>query len=98
MIKMDVKFNARTTLDKLKTVRQQVLQVPQDALDYFISITPIDTGNARRSTYLSQNKTIVGNYAYAKPLDEGYSKQAPKGMIAPTEKFIRERIKKITGR
>lgn len=97
MIKMDVKFNARTTLDKLKTVRQQVQQIPQDAYNYFVSITPIDTGNARRSTRL-QGKTIEANYAYAQRLDEGYSKQAKDGMSKPTEKFIRNRIKQITGR
>lgn len=69
--------------------------LPQEAYDHFVSITPIDTGNARRSTRLVGNKTIEANYAYARRLDEGYSKQARGGMTKPTEKFIKDRVKQI---
>lgn len=93
----DIKFTARTSLDQLKKVRAQVQQIPQDAYNYFVSVTPIDTGNARRSTSL-KNTTIEANYAYAQRLDKGWSKQAPNGMVAPTERFIRNRIRQITGR
>ena len=96
-IKFDVKFNAKTTLDKLKSVRQQVSQIPQEAYDYFKSVTPIDTGNARRSTSRTGTR-IEANYDYAQYLDKGWSKQAPQGMIKPTERFIKDRIRKITGR
>lgn len=96
-VSFTVKFNARTTLDQLKTVRAQLSTLPQEAYRHFVSVTPIDTGNARRSTSL-QNKTIRANYPYAKRLDEGWSNQAKRGMVKPTEEFIRKRVKQITGK
>lgn len=96
-IKFDVKYSAKTTLDKLKSVQRQLAALPNDAYKYWVSITPIDTGNARRSTSLS-GKTIHANYPYADRLDKGWSKQAKNGMIKPTQEFIRKRVKQITGR
>lgn len=93
-INFDVQVNARTTLSELKTVIAKLNNVPAEAYNYFVSITPIDTGNARRRTRLS-NKTIEANYAYAQRLDNGWSKQAPDGMTKPTEKFIKNRVKQI---
>jgi hypothetical protein len=74
----------------LKDLEKRIGDIPKEAYDYFVSITPKDKGNARRSTQLKGN-TIHANYPYAQKLDEGYSKQAPKGMTEPTGKFI-ERI------
>jgi hypothetical protein len=65
----------------------------REAYDYFKDITPIRKGNARRSTRL-QGDEIQADYAYAQRLDDGYSPQAPRGMTAPTEKFIQEYIRK----
>jgi hypothetical protein len=96
-IKFDIKFNATGTLSDLKKMYQQVQALPQDAYKHFVSITPIDSGNARRSTRL-QNKTIQANYPYARRLDEGWSKQAKNGMVKPTQEFIKKRIKQITGK
>lgn len=94
-IKLDVEFNAKTTLAQLKTVMTKLNHLPTEALNHFVSITPIDSGNARRSTRLVGNKTIEANYAYAQRLDQGYSKQARNGMTKPTEKFIQNRVKQI---
>ncbi|CAB4154763.1 hypothetical protein UFOVP645_27 [uncultured Caudovirales phage] len=91
-------FTAKTSLDQLKQVMAQVQKLPQEAYNHFKSITPIDTGNARSRTSLKSNKTIEADYPYAKRLDEGWSRQAPRGMIKPTEEFINKRIKQITGR
>ena len=105
-IQFDVKFNARTTLDKLKTIRAQLANVPSEAYQYIKKITPVDTGAARRNTSL-QNKTIHAKYDYAEVLDKGRhmtsrgmrgSKQAPKGMSKPTEQFIKNRVRQITGK
>jgi hypothetical protein len=71
--------------------------LPKEALDYFVDSTPIRTGNARRSTRLRGN-TIDANYAYAERLDDGYSRQAPKGMSGPTEKFLQKRIDNLIGK
>ena len=71
--------------------------LPKEAYDYFVDSTPIRSGNARRSTRL-QGDTINANYAYAERLDEGYSRQAPKGMTGPTEKFLEKRIDDLIGK
>lgn len=65
--------------------------LPKDAYKYWKSITPIKTGNARRRTRL-QGRKIKANYQYAIPLDNGHSKQAPRGMSKPTEQYIKNRI------
>jgi hypothetical protein len=71
--------------------------LPKEAYDYFVDSTPIRTGNARRSTRL-RGSTIDANYAYAERLDDGYSRQAPKGMTGPTEKFLQKRIDNLIGK
>lgn len=67
--------------------------LPNDAYDYWKKITPEKTGNAKRRTRLQGTK-IKANYNYAVPLDNGWSKQAPKGMSKPTEEYIKKRIKR----
>lgn len=94
-IKFDVTYNAKSTLSQLKTMITKLNQLPAETLNYFVSITPIDTGNARRSTRLVANKTIEANYVYAQRLDQGYSKQAKAGMSRPTEQFVNNRVRQI---
>lgn len=96
-IQFKVEGDVKTTLSNLKTAMKQLQQLPADAYKYFTSITPIDTGNARRNTTLS-GKTIHANYAYAERLDKGWSNQAKNGMTKPTEKFVKQRVKQITGK
>jgi hypothetical protein len=74
----------------LQDLEKRIKTIPKEAYDYFVSITPKDKGNARNKTQL-KGSTVHANYPYAQRLDEGYSKQAPKGMTEPTGKFI-ERI------
>ena len=71
--------------------------LPKEAYDYFVDSTPIRTGNARNNTRL-RGSTIDANYAYAERLDDGYSRQSPKGMSGPTEKFLEKRINDLIGR
>lgn len=77
-----------------KRMQAQLAKLPQQAYDVFKKATPIRTGNARRSTRLVKNE-IQANYDYAQRLDEGYSRQAPKGMVEPTEKFIKTKTDQI---
>ena len=87
--------------DSLKQF-QQLKEVPQRVADgafkFFVAHTPYRKGNARRSTRLEQT-TIIADYPYAERLDDGYSKQAPDGMTAPTEseidRLLQQEIKKI---
>lgn len=81
-----------TMTASLTRLRTQFQQLPQQAYDYWKSITPKKSGAARRRTSLAR-KTIMANYPYASRLDQGYSKQAPRGMSAPTSQYIRRLIK-----
>jgi hypothetical protein len=94
MIKLDLKGVA-TAQSNLKKIQQKLNNVPDEAYKVFVKNTPVRTGNARRKTKLENKQKIVAEYPYAKRLDEGYSKQSPKGMIEPTMNFIRKRIKQI---
>lgn len=90
-VKIDIKDEiSRSIQKKVKELRQ----VPQKAYTFFRAVTPIRTGNARRNTILRKD-TIVGAYPYAQRLDEGYSRQAPSGMTAPTEAFVKKTVDKI---
>ena len=64
------------------------------AFDVFYKNTPVRTGNARRNTGV-QNSQIDAAYPYAGRLDEGYSKQSPRGMTVPTIKFLQDYVKKV---
>jgi hypothetical protein len=86
-----VKNNLTPSLTK---IQKELKKVPEQAYKYWESETPVRSGNARRSTSL-QGKTIRANYPYAAKLNEGYSKQAPKGMSEPTSKFVTALLKKI---
>jgi hypothetical protein len=72
-------------------------QLPLDTYKYWVSITPVKTGAARRNTHLSGN-TINADYPYAKPLDDGHSRQAPKGMSKPTEAWLKKHVKRLLGK
>lgn len=75
-------------------IQKDLKDLTKEIFDFWITTTPIRTGNARNKTRLQGNK-IRANYPYAQKLDEGYSKQAPKGMTEPTTKFIEQSLTKI---
>lgn len=89
------KSNIDRRLDKISRILDPK-NLSARAHKHFVSITPIDTGNARRSTVL-ENTDIVAAYPYARLLDQGYSKQAPDGMSQPTVDYIRDYIQQQTG-
>lgn len=79
-------------LDRLKrTLTDRTLA--KVGYDQFVQVTPRRTGNAQNSTELRDN-FITANYPYAIRLEEGYSKQAPKGMVEPTIKHVQQYIKR----
>jgi hypothetical protein len=88
--------------DDTNKMFEQMSKIPASvavqAYDYFVSITPKRSGNARRNTRLTKT-TIDANYNYASDLDDGKSKQAPSGMSEPTIKklngFLEDEVKKI---
>jgi hypothetical protein len=79
--KIDISGLTKKVIESSKLKKE----VMKKALPVFVGYTPIRTGNARNSTYLKKD-TIVADYPYASYLDEGSSKQAPRGMTIPTKK------------
>lgn len=92
---IDLKINFKDTITgDIDNIKKQLNNVPKEALTEYQKLTPKKTGNARRKTTL-QGNAIKANYPYAQRLDEGYSKQAPKGMTKPWEKWLQKRLDKI---
>jgi hypothetical protein len=85
--------------DKFKRCQEVKRNVMPRAHIFFKSITPVRSGNARNKTFLDQKNNIQAKYNYASRLDEGSSKQAPKGMSEPTIKklkqWVNQYIKKV---
>jgi len=79
----------KTALDPVK--------MANGAYKVFYANTPVRSGNARRNTELRRDE-IQANYPYATRLDEGYSKQRPKGMIAPTIDWLQDYVRKNIGK
>ena len=94
-IKIDIKDGITSDL---KRIQKELDALPKEALQKYVSLTPIDKGNARRKTRLKNKDTIEANYPYAKRLDEGYSKQAPDGMTKPWEDWLNNKVDKIMGK
>jgi len=94
---MAINFDMRQVSKMFDEAERVAQTLPKEAYDYFVDSTPIRTGNARRSTSL-RGSTIDANYVYAERLDQGYSRQAPKGMTEPTEKFLQKRIDDLIGK
>ena len=96
---MSIKFTVteNTLPAATRRIQRQLNRLPDEAYDVFYKETPIRTGNARSKTRLRGN-TIDANYPYAQRLDDGYSRQSPRGMILPTMQYLRKRLRQIIGR
>lgn len=92
---MAVKKVSDSMSASLRRIQSDMDRLPAQAHKVWVDVTPKDTGNAKRRTRLVSNKTIVADYNYAVPLDNGHSKQAPRGMSKPTLQFIQGQLRKI---
>jgi len=79
---------------RLDRVEQEIHKIKDFAHQEFQSITPIRTGNARKSTRRTQ-EGVKADYNYAVRLNDGYSKQAPDGMTKPTVEAIQAYVRRI---
>ena len=79
---------------RLKELERDLDQkaILEEAYKFFKDITPIDQGNARRSTRKKGSDSIHANYAYATRLNKGWSNQAKDGMSQPTLEHIQKYI------
>lgn len=91
---MSIKLTNDKMIKSLQRMQKELDSVPKQLYDYWVSITPKKTGNARRRTRL-QKDTISAQYPYAVPLDEGHSKQAPDGMSKPAEKELEKLLNRV---
>lgn len=90
---LKIKDNITSSISK---IQKKLDKLPEEAFKFFKDITPVKSGNARKKTTFNKAKEeIKAAYPYAQRLDEGLSKQAPKGMAKPTEDFIAKRSKQI---
>ena len=84
-------------LNNLKTMPEAVMK---QTYNVYRNNTPIRSGNAKNRTKLENKLTIGARYPYAGRLDEGWSKQAPKGMTEPTlkeiDKLVGNFVKRVT--
>lgn len=92
---MRVKVKQKNASRRMRSINRALKKVPQRAYEKFKSVTPIRTGNAKRSTKLVNKETIFANYPYAERLDKGYSRQAPVGMSIPTFALIKRLVRRI---
>jgi hypothetical protein len=86
------KTSDRITLSLTRNA-QRIENLAKEAYDFWVRETPVRSGNARRNTRLLGD-TISADYPYARRLDEGWSSQSPQGMSRPTERFIRNQVRK----
>jgi hypothetical protein len=89
---MSVKLRKNKLKSSIGKMQKQMPKLPQLAFKFWRKITPKDTGNAKRKTVLRGN-TINARYPYAERLDNGWSKQAPKGMYIPTLEYLKKILK-----
>tara|TARA_R110000796_G_scaffold37011_5_gene93688 strand:- start:1023 stop:1316 length:294 start_codon:yes stop_codon:yes gene_type:complete len=86
-------FN-KATNDVLKEIAIDYDKYQQRLFSNLVSSTPIDTGNAQRGwKNVSEMSKLIGtgkkavvirnDIAYIQRLDDGYSRQAPKGIVGP---------------
>ena len=93
---MGIKIDSKVFAKRMKKL-SGLPSYLKDALILTKENTPVASGNARNKTIIQGDK-IVSNYGYAGKLNEGYSKQAPRGFTKPTieqlnsdaNKFIRK--------
>lgn len=75
-------------------VKAELAKYPDRALTEMRRLTPIRSGNARRRTTL-ENQMIQADYAYAQRLDQGWSRQAPRGMTEPLQRWAQREARRI---
>jgi len=98
MAKVKMQVNQRDLRQLQKEINHAVDESTEDTYEFYKKATPSDGGNARRNTKYKEftNKAeIRGDYPYAKRLDEGYSRQAPRGMSKPSLKYLEKTLDRM---
>jgi hypothetical protein len=99
MIRTGVKISPGLGAKLNRAVDQGVETIMATYVDIVRPLTPKDKGRARRAWQVKgrgRNAEAVNEVAYARRLDEGYSKQAPRGMTKPALRKLRSQSRRIT--
>ena len=90
-------LNEKQVKDLFETIKGMPEYIIEEGYDHFKSITPVKSGNARNKTKVkvakqfdTRGNKIEAKYPYAGRLDEGWSKQARRGMSDPTIKKMQD--------
>lgn len=70
-------------------------ELVSEVLDRLIALTPVDTGNCADGWVESHGDdwaSFENDVEYASFLEDGWSSQAPNGMIKPTIRWLRDRV------
>ena len=79
---------------RMENIERSIGKIKDFAAEEFRAITPIRTGNARSKTS-RVNVGVEAAYPYANKLNDGFSRQAPDGMTAPTVEKISDYVRKM---
>jgi len=95
MVELVVKFNAKKAIaDVKRAISQEQIETTNDLYNTVKRRSPVRSGLFKKSwkkTITQQNARIYNRQPYSEKLEDGYSKQAPLGIIEPA---IREVIKR----
>jgi hypothetical protein len=93
-MKFEINQVANRVAPSITRIQRDLAGVPAGALKTWVANTPVRTGNARRRTRLT-GQTIRADYAYAVPLDQGWSRQSPQGMVRPTLRWLQRTLRRL---
>ena len=89
MIKTSIKTRG---LPLSKTIDRALRKMRNDLHDDLVEFTPVDTGRAQRK-WRKTAKGSKNTAEYIVPLEEGHSKQAPRGITEPAINKLIRRVK-----
>jgi len=93
MLNVTIQFNGtKVAADLNRELDQTVRQISQEYFGLVKDKTPVRTGRAKRGWRLKKQRQFVYNVnnrvPYIGRLDEGSSKQAPRGMTRPAAREV----------
>lgn len=94
MARVEVKGLTATLRRIDRLVEQEVEKLANETKETARAKTPVRTGNARRNWRERTDKrgfTVENRVPYIERLDQGSSKQAPRGIVGPTLTEIKRR-------
>ncbi len=99
MIQAEIKISPSFNRKVEGELDQFTEDVIREAKDIAVGSTPIRSGRARRAWRIEgrgRTTTAINQVPYIERLEDGYSKQARRGIIGPTLRKLRNQVRRIT--